>query len=94
MVQGARGMGVRDYMERGNLVIHFYLDAGMDPASNQGGCYWRVEDVDGWYRECAGLGLAEEGIPRVTAPEDRAWGMREFALVDPSGNLMRIGQRL
>ena len=39
-------------------------------------------------------GLAAEGIPRVTAPEDKPWGMREFALVDPSGNLIRVGHDL
>jgi hypothetical protein len=25
-------------------------------------------------------------------PEDRAWGMREFYVMDPSGNLLRFGQ--
>ena len=34
------------------------------------------------------------GIPRITALEDQPWGMREFALVDPDGNLLRVGQEL
>ncbi|EJH4818460.1 GNAT family N-acetyltransferase, partial [Pseudomonas aeruginosa] len=29
-----------------------------------------------------------------TALEDQPWGMREFALVDPDGNLLRVGQEL
>jgi uncharacterized glyoxalase superfamily protein PhnB len=24
-------------------------------------------------------------------PEDKPWGMREFAVVDPDGSLLRIG---
>jgi hypothetical protein len=24
--------------------------------------------------------------------EDKPWGLREFAIVDPDGNLLRIGQ--
>jgi hypothetical protein len=24
--------------------------------------------------------------------EDKPWGLREFAVVDPDGNLLRIGQ--
>jgi hypothetical protein len=35
-----------------------------------------------------------ERIPRLTAPIDQPWGMREFALVDPSGNLVRVGHDL
>jgi len=36
--------------------------------------------------------VAEAGTPRVTAPDDKPWGMREFALSDPNGNLVRVGQ--
>ena len=25
-------------------------------------------------------------------PEDRPWGMREFYVMDPNGNLLRFGQ--
>ena len=46
------------------------------------------------YQEFARLKLPSEGIPRLTAPVDQPWGMREFALVDPSGNLVRIGHDL
>ena len=28
---------------------------------------------------------------RLTAPTDTDYGMREFALVDPTGNLIRVG---
>jgi hypothetical protein len=42
--------------------------------------------------ECTALDLPVEGIPRLHgAPEDTDYRLREFALVDPDGNLLRIG---
>ena len=44
------------------------------------------------HAEYAALGLPAEGIPRLHgAPEDADYGLREFAVVDPDGNLLRIG---
>jgi hypothetical protein len=28
----------------------------------------------------------------MEALEDKPWGLREFAIVDPDGNLLRVGQ--
>lgn len=79
---------------RGELEVHFFGHAELDPATNDAGCYWRVSDARAWHAECAGLGLATSGIPRLTPLEERPWGMREFALIDEDGNLVRIGERL
>jgi catechol 2,3-dioxygenase-like lactoylglutathione lyase family enzyme len=35
-----------------------------------------------------------ESIARITEPADTSWGMREFALMDPDNNLLRIGHPL
>jgi hypothetical protein len=35
-----------------------------------------------------------ESIARVSALEDKPWGLREFALLDEDNNLLRIGQRI
>ena len=59
-----------------------------DPARNRAGCYLIVQDVDGWHAR-----MAADGLP-VTALEDQPWGMREFALTDPSGNKIRIGRSI
>jgi len=53
-----------------------------------------VVDVDAFYDDIARAKLPSHGIPRVSEPEDRPWGMREFALNDPNGNLVRIGQQI
>jgi len=31
---------------------------------------------------------------RNTQPADKPWGMREFYVFDPSGDLLRVGQAL
>jgi catechol 2,3-dioxygenase-like lactoylglutathione lyase family enzyme len=91
-----RGRGSWEYeiVSRGHLVIHFFAEPGLTPGKNETSCYWRVRDADRTYQEFARLKLPSEGIPRLTAPVDQPWGMREFALVDPSGNLVRIGHDL
>lgn len=38
--------------------------------------------------------LPTAGIPRLVRAENKPWGMRELALVDPNGNLIRAGQEL
>ena len=80
-----------EILSRGHLVVHFFLERGLNPAANDAGCYLRVTDADAFHEACSALALPAEGIPRLTAPRDEPWGMREFAMVDPSGNLLRIG---
>ena len=81
-------------LRRGELVVHLQHDDELIPERNGTSCYWRVRNADELYREFATVGLPVRGIPRLTEPGDKPWGMREFALVDPSGNLVRIGHDL
>ncbi len=46
------------------------------------------------YAEYTALGLPASGTRSLGAIEDRPWGMLEFALVDPSSNLIRVGHEL
>ena len=78
---------------QGDLEVHFFLHAEIDALENYAGCYWRVTNVDAFYAQCAAASLPSKGVPRLEPPENKPWGMREFALVDPSGNLVRIGFR-
>jgi catechol 2,3-dioxygenase-like lactoylglutathione lyase family enzyme len=77
---------------RGRVGLHFFHHADLDPWSSIAGCYLYVRDADELWRELAALDLPAEGIPRLHGePEDTDYGAREFALVDPDGNLLRIG---
>jgi len=74
--------------------IHFFTQTDLVPAESSAGCYIRVLDVDRIYRAFANTDLPATGIPRMDRIESKPWGMREFAIVDPDGNLIRIGQTL
>jgi catechol 2,3-dioxygenase-like lactoylglutathione lyase family enzyme len=79
-------------MRRGPVELHFFTHEELVPAESSAGCYIRVLDVDSVYRSMSDSGLPRKGIPRLDALEDKPWGLREFAVVDPDGNLVRIGQ--
>ncbi len=78
-------------LRRGELELHLYGLSWLDPAASYAGCYLRVRDVDGLHSQWARIGLPSNGIPRLGPIRDQPWGMREFHLVDPSGNVLRVG---
>ena len=53
-----------------------------------------VENVDDWHAQVLAAGVAERFGVRIDAPQDQPWGMRDFALFDPSGVLWRIAQNI
>jgi len=67
-------------------VFDLGLEEGMDTVANRAGCYLVVDDVDGWHRRLSELGYVVGEIA------EQPWGMREFALTDPSGNRLRFGR--
>jgi catechol 2,3-dioxygenase-like lactoylglutathione lyase family enzyme len=79
-------------LRKGDLTMHFFAYEDVSPAENYAQCYWRVQDVDALHAECQAARLPGAGIPRLDAVENKPWGMREFAIVDPTGNLVRVGQ--
>lgn len=78
--------------QRGTLEVHFFLHASLVPQESAFGSYFRVNDVDSLFQEFSALGLPSSGIPRITRLENKPWGMREFAIIDENGSLLRIGQ--
>lgn len=79
-------------LSRGSVELHFFTHKELVPAESSAGCYIRVADVESFYSSCSSGQLPLAGIPRMTSLEDKTWGLREFAVVDPDGNLVRIGQ--
>ncbi len=80
--------------ERGSLEVHFFLHEQLLPAESSFGAYIRVNDVDGLFADFSALTLPRSGIPRITKLENKPWGMREFAIIDENGSLIRIGEVL
>lgn len=58
----------------------------MRPEENPFGIYLYSEEVDALAASFVGEILGSTG-----GPEDKTWGMYEFALSDPDGVLVRIG---
>lgn len=77
---------------RGTVELHFFTHRELVPAESSSGCYVRVLDVESVYLSFSSSQLPRAGIPRMDTLEDKPWGLREFAVVDPDGNLLRIGQ--
>ncbi len=77
---------------RGDIWLHFFLDPDVDPLSTASGCYLYVDDADALHAQWASRVVADASTgSRVVAPVTTDYGMREFAVVDRSGNLVRVG---
>jgi catechol 2,3-dioxygenase-like lactoylglutathione lyase family enzyme len=79
---------------RGPLELHFFLHETLRPEESAFGCYLRVQDVETIYKAFAAAKLPGRGIPRMEMLESKPWGMREFAVIDEDGTLIRVGQVL
>jgi catechol 2,3-dioxygenase-like lactoylglutathione lyase family enzyme len=79
-------------LRRGAVELHFFTHKDLVPAKSSAGCYIRVLDVESVYRSFSFSQLPLIGIPRMDILENKPWGLREFAVVDLDGNLIRIGQ--
>ena len=76
----------------GVVELHFFRHPALVPAESSAGCYIRVLNVDAHYKAMAQAKLPNKGIPRMDTLQVKPWGMKEFAVVDADGNLLRIGQ--
>lgn len=86
-------------VEHDGIELHFFSMSAFVPADSYGSCYVRVPEVDEVYqafttRLRAKFGrVPSAGIPRIIALKNKT-GRREFIIVDPGGNWIRIGQPL
>lgn len=73
------------------IEIHFFLYPELDPLTNYGQVYIRVQAIDQYYETLMRSGVV---IHPNGALEDKPWGQREFSLLDPDGNLLTFGESL
>ena len=81
-------------LTRGDLELHFFPHPNLKPEESYAGCYMRVEGVDAIHAAFAVAKLSTAGIPRIERVESKPWKMREFALIDEDGNLVKFGKPL
>ena len=78
---------------RGQIELHFWESPDVDPFTTDHSCYVRVADADALHAEWDAVGIPSDPKTgsRLMRPGDADYGLREFALVDRSGNLIRVG---
>jgi hypothetical protein len=83
---------------RGGIELQFFVLKGLDPGQSYSTCYVVVPDADAIYDAfTTGLRAAtgrvpRRGIPRIGPLRNQSYGVRQFIVVDPAGNSIRIGQ--
>ena len=75
--------------ERDGVALHFALKPDHDPSRTATWVYISVEDADELSAE-----LDASGAGQGRSPRDTDYKMREFAHIDPDGNLLLFGSRL
>ena len=76
-------------LERDGFQIHFFEYKDLDPKTNYGQVYIRTNAIDSLYRS-----LVESGV-RIHPNgglQTKAWGQKEFSLLDPDHNLLTFGE--
>jgi catechol 2,3-dioxygenase-like lactoylglutathione lyase family enzyme len=61
--------------------------AGLIAKGALNGVHFKTDDLDGAFEK-----LRAAGAEIVQEPTDQPWGTRDFAVRDPSGNLIRVDQ--
>jgi catechol 2,3-dioxygenase-like lactoylglutathione lyase family enzyme len=84
---GFAGESFGDYaiLHHDAMELHFWLAQDRIHPEHTA-CYIRGGQVAALHAE-----YAARGVPRLWTFEVRPWGMREFHLIDPHGNLLRFG---
>lgn len=74
-------------MKKGDIGLHLWKTDDKNLCENSG-CYIYVTDIDTLYQELSSKDVIHPNGKLETKP----WGMKEFAVVDTEGNLLRIGE--
>ncbi len=93
---GFHDAGAGDYegyliMQKDQVQIHFFAFESLDPLENYGQAYLRTDDIDTLYQQLLDSNVA---IHPAGALQKKAWGQKEFSLLDPDHNLLTFGQSI
>ncbi len=91
---GFRESGSADFdgylmVEKDNIQIHFFEFKELNPQENYGQVYIRTDNIDNLYQS-----LLDNKVDIHPAGhlQEKPWGQKEFALLDPDNNLLTFGQ--
>ncbi len=75
-------------IKRDETALHFSLAQDLDPKTNSCMTYIYVSNIDSLYAECQ----TQEIIHPNGALQAKDYGMKDFAVIDPDGNLLTFGE--
>lgn len=78
-------------MEKDRIQIHFFEFKELEPKENYGQVYIRTDNIDEFYQS---LLDKKTRIHPNGKLENKAWGQREFSILDPDSNLLTFGESL
>ena len=82
-------------VRRGAVWLHFVPHPEVDPLRTSAGCYVYLDDADAVHAAWAAVVEPDPTTgSRIVPPESTDYGMRELAVVDRIGNLIRVGSPL
>jgi hypothetical protein len=86
----SQGGAIYGFVRRGPVELHLARVVDLDPRANTSAVYVYVDDANALYESWSKAGVAG----RFEPPTDTPYRLREFAHVDPDGNLLRVGSEL
>lgn len=78
---------VYGFLDWGGVSLHLARVPDLDPERSVVACYLYVSDADALHAAWQAAGVSG----RLTAVSETPYGLREFAHIDPDGNLLRVG---
>jgi catechol 2,3-dioxygenase-like lactoylglutathione lyase family enzyme len=75
-------------VQRDAVAIHFWKAENVVPEMTDSGCYVYVRGIEELYESLSG----QEVIHPNGKLEKKPWGLKEFSVLDPNGNLIRLGE--
>jgi catechol 2,3-dioxygenase-like lactoylglutathione lyase family enzyme len=76
-------------VKKDNIEIHFFEFKELEPKENYGQVYIRTDNIDEYYQI---LLDNKTNIHPNGKLEAKAWGQKEFSILDPDTNLLTFGQ--
>lgn len=91
---GFKDIGSRDFedyllLQKDNIEIHFFLFRDLNPSENYAQVYIRLNNIDSFYQSML---ENKTNIHPAGHLQTKAWGQKEFAMLDPDNNLLTFGQ--
>jgi catechol 2,3-dioxygenase-like lactoylglutathione lyase family enzyme len=93
---GFRNVGSSDYdgylmVEKDSIEIHFFEFKELEPKENYAGVYIRTNNIEILYKSLLDNKISIHPNGKL---QTKAWGQKEFALLDPDNNLLTFGQSI